>query len=127
MKGEVAALFMTFSQIFNSLKLRFLDPLASRIIRFVQYFHLRLIELRLFHGIIESDNIFKALNVNFMLGLNPFFGLVFKIFGNRSRGKSFEERRKLNYLILEFEDDIIPPATLDQGHRFHGLDEVVKI
>ena len=105
---------MSFSQIFDSLKLGFLDPLASRIIRFVQNFHLRLIELRLFHGIIEPDDIFKALDVNFMLGLDPFFGLVFKIFGNRSRGKSLEERRKLNNLILEFEDDIIPPATLDQ-------------
>ena len=61
MKSEVAALLMSFSQIFNSLQLRFLDPLASRIVRFVQYFHLRLIKLRLFHGIIEPDDIFKPL------------------------------------------------------------------
>ena len=43
---------------------------------------MRLIILGLFHGIIEPDDIFKALNVNFMLGINPSFGLVSEIFGN---------------------------------------------
>ena len=114
MKGEVAALLVSLSQIFNSLKLGFLDPLPSCIISLAQNFNMRLIILGLFHGIIEPDDIFKALDVNFMLGINPSLGLVFEILGDRGRGKSLQQRRKLNNLILEFEDDVIPPATFDQ-------------